>query len=462
AIINFFKPKEQEDIPAPEPQAPPQEQPVDTKDGKIGETNQRSTGDCWLLSGVNALSYTEAGRQAIKEALDYQPNGDTIVHLKGVGDYTITNAELEQIKAQQESGNGKYSTGDDDMLILELAVEKVFEDMAKRNFIFSQDAPSEYESSYALNGDLNTNGTTINGGSSTELMYLLTGKKTEFLKTKDDMRKALDEFDGKNTALGASIGSVSPAIKDINGQTITLPGNHAYAIKNVEGDKVTIVNPWDSSKEIVISKETFLETFSGMSKCDMSNKNQNVNYIKYPDEVDKDGNKIYYSDTYDFVSYSNLFSEQIKPAKECMVYDKDGTPKENALIDENGNKLTSSIWAKDKEGKLYEKERAAYFQDGSKGFSIVFNEDGQVDHYELTQFRNDGSWSQKVFINDKSTKDAIKNRNLLSYSQFAVDEIDILAHLSEKQWEYAGEYLENNPDAAIRDVLNYVSQKMSK
>ena len=81
---------------------------TDTQDGVITGTYQQGTGDCWLLAGVNALSYTEEGRRIIKEALDYQDNGDTVVHLKGAGDYTVTKAEIEAIKKQQKRGSGQY------------------------------------------------------------------------------------------------------------------------------------------------------------------------------------------------------------------------------------------------------------------------------------------------------------------------------------------------------------------
>ena len=51
----------------------------ESKDGKIDNANQGQTGDCWLISGVNALSYSEEGQKCIKEALEYH-DGYTIVH----------------------------------------------------------------------------------------------------------------------------------------------------------------------------------------------------------------------------------------------------------------------------------------------------------------------------------------------------------------------------------------------
>ena len=61
-----------------------------TRDGEIGNSSQNGTGNCALLSAINALSYTNQGKQIIKNALEYKENGDVVVRFKGVGDYTVT------------------------------------------------------------------------------------------------------------------------------------------------------------------------------------------------------------------------------------------------------------------------------------------------------------------------------------------------------------------------------------
>ena len=53
--------------------------------GEIDEAVfQGSTGDCWLLSGVLSLSYTQEGKQAIKDAIKQDENGNYQVTFKGI------------------------------------------------------------------------------------------------------------------------------------------------------------------------------------------------------------------------------------------------------------------------------------------------------------------------------------------------------------------------------------------
>ena len=56
-------------------------------------------------------------------------------------------------------------------------------------------------------------------------------------------------------------------VKDVNGKSVTLSngnGGHMWSIKSVKGDKVTIVNPWDSSKEITVSKDEIAKYVTGI------------------------------------------------------------------------------------------------------------------------------------------------------------------------------------------------------
>ena len=425
-----------------------------TQDGTIDETNQHSTGDCWLLSGVNALSYTEEGQQIIKDALDYQDNGDIVVHFKGVGDYTVTADEIDNVRKNQMQGDGAYSTGDDDMLAFELGVEKVLADVAKHDIEFKA-SPGKLEDAASIKSDKNSDGTYIDKGDATQLMYLVTGKSAEYLDSKKDMESALDEFDGKTIALGAAIESnIDKTVKDVNGKDVQLPSAHAYAIKNVEGDEVTVVNPWDSGTEIVLSKDVFLDTFGSMQKCDLAS--EDVNYIKYPDEIDKDGNKTFRKEAPDFVTYSGVFGETIEPKYEQAIYDTDGYKIEDAYLDENGNKLKASEWGVNDNGVQYLKEQKSYFQDGTKSAGILYDKNGDFDSYVIQQYDESGEMKEMMFISSKETYNNLSSRNLFDYEQFSLEEIDFLAHFSNEEWEIAKDYLENNEDASYFDVAQEV------
>ncbi len=101
-----------------------------TADGYIDPSTQGISGDCWLLSGLSALSETQWGRDAIKEAINIKENGDIIITLKGAygnkKQFKITSSELEAAK-----NNNKYSTGDIDVLAIELAVENIENSLVK-------------------------------------------------------------------------------------------------------------------------------------------------------------------------------------------------------------------------------------------------------------------------------------------------------------------------------------------
>ena len=96
-----------------------------TKDYTIGNTKQSDTGNCWILSGITALSYSEEGRKIIKNSLEYK-KGYTIVHTI-CGDYVVLDSEVLLTKADSQ-----YSNGDDDMIIFELAFEKIIDDYVKK------------------------------------------------------------------------------------------------------------------------------------------------------------------------------------------------------------------------------------------------------------------------------------------------------------------------------------------
>jgi hypothetical protein len=61
---------------------------------------------------------------------------------------------------------------------------------------------------------------------------------------------------GKNTTYITLKGVDDDSSKDINISNNST-GNHAISITNITDDTVTIINPWDSDKEITVSREEF-------------------------------------------------------------------------------------------------------------------------------------------------------------------------------------------------------------
>lgn len=200
-----------------------------TADGYIDPSTQGISGDCWLLSGLSALSETQWGRDAIKEAINIKENGDIIITLKGAygnkKQFKITSSELEAAK-----NNNKYSTGDIDVLAIELAVEKY-----RKQF-----------------------GETLDGGFNEEVFRLITGShNTQRISEKNNIKGLLNKAKAnpEKYAISACFYLGESAGRD---------AYHAYNVARFEIDEngrniVVLTNPWDSRREIRITEEEFMK-----------------------------------------------------------------------------------------------------------------------------------------------------------------------------------------------------------
>ncbi len=423
---------------------------TNTQDGTITGTYQQGTGDCWLLAGVNSLSYTDEGRKIIKDALDYQENGNTVVHLKGAGDYTVTKDEIEAIKKQQAKGSGQYSVGDDDMLIMEIAIQKCMNDIATKKIKWASNVPAEYERQQELASDMLQYKNSITGGQITELMYLITGKQTEYISNKNGMSNALNNYDSRTSALGAAMRN-NKTVTDINGNRVDLVGCHAYSIKNVVGDTVTVVNPWDSSQEIVLSRSTFMNAFDNISKCDLSNNNPNVNLIEKPFGYTPDGGTIYVeqasSSKYKYNGggkFTNDKGEEVMVDKIKQVYDEDGNLKELQYLDEEGNVLYEVLLRADnpfsnylKEFENQEKAEEKENENKSQETKISITPIGNGDsfHYELRKYDADGNLLESVTINSTKVNQKELEKDLINNQKLSMEEIKKYVSISGSEFQ---------------------------
>lgn len=208
--------------------------------------SQGHTGDCWLLAGLIALKNSPYGIEIIRNAIHDNGDGTYTVTLKGSYvngimtanevSYTITAAELYNAKGWY------YSSGDDDVILLELAISKLCEE---NNII-----------RYGNVGDPH-----LAGGHQYEIIHYLTGNGGyEEKATYEMLMEALHNGTLENYAIYFSLLGSNQFITTVDGKIFgyDLVGNaHAFAITKVTETTVTIVNPWNSSVEYEITWEDF-------------------------------------------------------------------------------------------------------------------------------------------------------------------------------------------------------------
>jgi len=211
-------------------------------DGKVGSFSQNNLGDCWLLAQINGLAGTDFGKQAIKDAIQKNDDGSYTVKIKGADkDFTITQEDLfEALK------KGVYSKGDMDVLLLELAFEKFFDEQGDRVY-------EEGESS--LTG----------GQADDKIIELLSGaKKYAFsgsaaeqallLMSENPEKMAVVYSSEYNIENGSSFEGIGGHVYNVTSVTKDEAGNISDVISNNPWyNKVPIPKSYDSLKPMLYS-----------------------------------------------------------------------------------------------------------------------------------------------------------------------------------------------------------------
>jgi hypothetical protein len=276
------------------------------------------------LATLNSLEGTDTGKEIIKYAIQDNGDGSYTVNLSGVNmAYTFSNEELEAAEQEEAkkldndgsvvgSGSGLYSKGDDDAMLVEMAIEKFRQELYDGTIVPDSSWPS-YVSTTASSSDIEAGKSALSSGGMNQVLYLLSGISTNQVSSAEDISTTLDtiqediEKNGAEYAIYAGVSASQAYTEDKNGDYyinddkkyvkvsdstpanakrysfngvgknttyITLKGvdddsskdinisnnstgNHAISITNITDDTVTIINPWDSDKEITVSREEF-------------------------------------------------------------------------------------------------------------------------------------------------------------------------------------------------------------
>lgn len=237
--------------------------------GEIEDTKQGDRGDCWLLTSINALRDTKWGKKSLKDAIKPDGMGGAIIELKGaIGSQKKFRISVEEIEKAKQSG--KYASGDDDMVALELALEK-------------------YLKIQGAQYDKNTKGDVLKGGlGTTSVFEIISGEKNHqiFLNGEKEIQNVMNEVENHPGEYSVTVGFEQSKNK--------MKNRHSYQLKKIVTDSVgqkfaVLVNPWDSSKEEKIPYEDFVENIETLcvienpdaapNKKLMSNMDKNIQKI---------------------------------------------------------------------------------------------------------------------------------------------------------------------------------------
>lgn len=244
--------------------------PITNFNKKIEPTKQPMTqGDCWLLSDINALSYTEFGRKAISDAIipDKDGSGGVTIKFKGspLKQKTI-HINASEIDKARKSGN--YSSGDDDMIAFELATEKTFREMVRQGLAERKEDDNYIETMGGKYRSFIFAGIKTNEFDQYPISELLG------LKTQKVYISKMKESSNSNKAVEQMLNYLSENKDNISGWCAFSPledlgsqkgknyihGGHAYAIKSLnKGKSVTLIDPHYSNYEIKVPWNVFKE-----------------------------------------------------------------------------------------------------------------------------------------------------------------------------------------------------------
>ena len=299
--------------------------------------NQQGTGDCYYLATLNALARTEDGRQIIHDSISYNSDKHSYtVKFAGIGStYTFTADQIREAEEKRHDkvsssganvvgeGNGWYSEGDDDVLLLEMAFEQFRLECFEGKYD-NVNWPDGVKYTGAYTGT-DSNQSPLASGKFDQACYVLTGKMPT---TSNDVHGTLDQL--MNTQNSASyviyagvtanngyvqnpdgayyldkddnfkkVTNSTPAdvqrfdfvgagtnnthivlngVGDDEGQTFKLTSNgtggHALTVTDITDDTITLINPWDNAKEITVSREEFEGYVTNVSYADMNGQAQ--------------------------------------------------------------------------------------------------------------------------------------------------------------------------------------------
>lgn len=232
--------------------------------GKIEDSRQGKVGDCWLLSGLNALSETTNGAKLIKNSISQnKETGNVTVTFKSFvsGDkvsYTFTPKQINEAES-------RLSRGDDDVRVIEMGIEQMRLD------------------AYSILKDERIKSLS-NSGINNELFLLMAGEEGKNCTPNPQVKQPKNMAD-KISAYFFGLKKEDECLDEILNQKQKDPKRyavvasyfhnperdtvlHQYCVKKVNNNSVTVSNPWGSGIDIKMPRQRFDERCKYISSLD--------------------------------------------------------------------------------------------------------------------------------------------------------------------------------------------------
>jgi len=270
-------------------------------DGYFGHFRQ-GVGDCYLLASIESIKNTKNGQEYLSSLITKNSDGGCTVKLPGAqkafkelrnkykvpsnitGEYKFSADEIQSIISQ---GGKNYSSGDSDVILLEAAFEKYRKDVYR--VINANPNIDLFDVEYEAGLDIITGrgiapGSLLEGGHPADAIYILTGERSEVYENSNDpivSEDRLKDYDtntvtyssvvvgGKNGVKSSKESlnkMLDKVMNDTSGNIVATASfnidkptdGHVLSIKKVTKDAVILVNPWDSSQTVTMSRKEFV------------------------------------------------------------------------------------------------------------------------------------------------------------------------------------------------------------
>lgn len=197
-------------------------------DGVLSTFHQGGVGDCGAVSAIQALDNSKYGKTLLSKMITVNSNGG----------YTLNFGAGKQTVSQNDVTNA-YITGDLDARVIEAGLQK------------------------AMN--------VYNGCFACDVFTTMTGFKQSTVYGATSKTNMMNTMASKCSSGAGIIAACDFTIADPS-KGILGDGSHSYSIKRVTSDTVVVVNPWDTSKDISLSRSQFENSIRYMTYVDETNK----------------------------------------------------------------------------------------------------------------------------------------------------------------------------------------------